>query len=287
MIESIYQPYLQGALHDGTYSHLHRTHRISQKGTDWLSRLVAILAQLGHRSWLYQEGKDRSVFVLETSAPFLDVDYDPDRLASCLERIAYVRGYFDAEGGIPQSARVRFYIQFSQKDRRELDKVKRILESIGIECGKTHNPSRDVDPLYWRFYVRTRSHRAFATRIGSWHPRKAALITDLLQAGGTMISQELLDILRCPMDPSHTRLSLEDNHLLCQRCRLKFPIKDGLPNMVVEEAELPPGCESLSQLPCQREKAPQGETQAPAPTPLPAGEGLASLDSARVFKRRT
>jgi uncharacterized protein YbaR (Trm112 family) len=69
-----------------------------------------------------------------------------------------------------------------------------------------------------------------------------------------MISQELLDILRCPFDPSHTRLSQEGETLVCQRCRLKFAIKDGFPNMVVEEAELPPGCESLSQLPCQRER---------------------------------
>jgi uncharacterized protein YbaR (Trm112 family) len=68
-----------------------------------------------------------------------------------------------------------------------------------------------------------------------------------------MISQELLDILRCPMDPSRTRLTLENDHLLCQRCRLKFKIKDGFPVLVVEEAELPPGCPSLDQLPCQRE----------------------------------
>ena len=70
-----------------------------------------------------------------------------------------------------------------------------------------------------------------------------------------MISPELLDILRCPMDPSHTRLSLHEDSLICQRCALKFKIKDGFPVMVVEEAELPPGCESLDQLPCQRETA--------------------------------
>jgi uncharacterized protein YbaR (Trm112 family) len=73
-----------------------------------------------------------------------------------------------------------------------------------------------------------------------------------------MISQELLDMLRCPLDPSRTaRLSLEGDALFCQRCRLKFAIKDGFPNMVAEEAELPPGCESSSQLPCQREKKPE------------------------------
>jgi uncharacterized protein YbaR (Trm112 family) len=68
-----------------------------------------------------------------------------------------------------------------------------------------------------------------------------------------MINPELLEILRCPMDPSQTHLHLEGERLICQRCGLKFPIKDGLPVLVVEEAELPSGCASLEQLPCQRE----------------------------------
>ena len=70
-----------------------------------------------------------------------------------------------------------------------------------------------------------------------------------------MISPELLEILRCPMDPSRTHLLLEGDRLICERCRLQFHIKDGFPVLVVEEAELPPGCESLSELPCQREAA--------------------------------
>jgi uncharacterized protein YbaR (Trm112 family) len=67
-----------------------------------------------------------------------------------------------------------------------------------------------------------------------------------------MISQDLLEILRCPLDPSHTRLTAEETRLICQRCGLRFPIKDGFPVMIVEEAELPPGCTSLEQLPCQQ-----------------------------------
>ena len=68
-----------------------------------------------------------------------------------------------------------------------------------------------------------------------------------------MISPELLEILRCPMNPSRTRLVLEGDRLVCERCALKFKVKDGFPVLVVEEAELPPGCEGLSDLPCQRE----------------------------------
>jgi uncharacterized protein YbaR (Trm112 family) len=70
-----------------------------------------------------------------------------------------------------------------------------------------------------------------------------------------MISSDLLEILRCPMDPGrNARLALEGDHLVCERCRLIFKIKDGLPILIVEEAELPPGCTNSEQLPCQREK---------------------------------
>jgi uncharacterized protein YbaR (Trm112 family) len=72
-----------------------------------------------------------------------------------------------------------------------------------------------------------------------------------------MISSDLLDILRCPMDPKRqARLNLEGDRLICQRCGLKFPIKDGFPVMVVEEAELPAGVDSLDQLPARHETAP-------------------------------
>jgi uncharacterized protein YbaR (Trm112 family) len=70
-----------------------------------------------------------------------------------------------------------------------------------------------------------------------------------------MISPQLFEILRCPMDPNRTRLDLEGDRLVCQRCRLQYLIKDGFPDLIPEEAELPPGCESLSQLPCERERA--------------------------------
>ncbi len=70
-----------------------------------------------------------------------------------------------------------------------------------------------------------------------------------------MIGAEFLEILRCPLNPSRTRLRLEGGKLVCERCDLRFAIKDGFPILVAEEAELPPGCESLSDLPCQKNEA--------------------------------
>lgn len=77
-----------------------------------------------------------------------------------------------------------------------------------------------------------------------------------------MISQDLIDILRCPLDPSHVRLEASGESLVCTRCKLRFPVRHGIPSMLVEEAELPPGCDSLDDLPCQREKATTGSSSA-------------------------
>ena len=72
-----------------------------------------------------------------------------------------------------------------------------------------------------------------------------------------MLSPELLEILRCPLNPGQARLrlhgdKLHGDKLHCDRCDLRFLVKDGFPILVVEEAELPPGCPGIAQLPCQR-----------------------------------
>jgi uncharacterized protein YbaR (Trm112 family) len=66
-----------------------------------------------------------------------------------------------------------------------------------------------------------------------------------------MISPELLQLLRCPLDPGQTHLEASDDGAVCQRCRIVFPMRDGILCMRVEEAILPPGCASIKQLPCQ------------------------------------
>ncbi len=75
-----------------------------------------------------------------------------------------------------------------------------------------------------------------------------------------MISQHLLDVLRCPLDPK-VPLQLEGDRLVCTRCGVRFVIQDDFPKMIAEEAELPPGITELSRLPCQAARA---ETTPPA-----------------------
>jgi uncharacterized protein len=67
-----------------------------------------------------------------------------------------------------------------------------------------------------------------------------------------MIPQDFLDLLRCPLSPSEVRLEQTEDGLVCQRCRLTFPVKDGVPSLRVETAGLPPGCAGIEDLPCQR-----------------------------------
>jgi hypothetical protein len=131
------------------------------------------LARVGKRAWIYREGKDRAFWVLETSASWPD---DPEAFSSEEDRLAYARGYFDAEGGIPRSSAARFYVQFVQKNLADISELRSMLLESGIRCGKLHNPSRLRDPDLWRFYVVSPAHRLFIEKVSSWHPRKRGLL---------------------------------------------------------------------------------------------------------------
>ena len=122
--EKAIKAYLLGALHDGTFSS-NKRFRISQKGTEWLKVLKKLFAKVGYNSWIYKEGKDRKVYVLETLADFLDFKFDPLQLNKNEEKIYYIKGFFDAEGGIPRNSNTRFYIQLMQNDKEKLKKLKK------------------------------------------------------------------------------------------------------------------------------------------------------------------
>lgn len=163
--------YLQGALHDASRNKRTRV-RFVQSDIRWLYVLQNILSVLGYKSWIYKEGATRSVYALETTAKFLDFSFDPKELRNNIERSAYIRGFFDAEGGIPRNDSAPFYIQLVQKDKRKIETIVNMLKDMDVSCGKIHNPSTKVDPNYWRVFVSTRSHKLFAATVGSWHPRK-------------------------------------------------------------------------------------------------------------------
>jgi hypothetical protein len=52
-----------------------------------------------------------------------------------------------------------------------------------------------------------------------------------------MISKELLEILVCPKCKGELKLTKEKDGLICERCKLIYPIKEDIPIMLIEEAE--------------------------------------------------
>lgn len=50
------------------------------------------------------------------------------------------------------------------------------------------------------------------------------------------VPQELLDILVCPVDKAPVKLDAD--RLVCERCGRAYPIRDGIPIMLEEEAEM-------------------------------------------------
>jgi intein-encoded DNA endonuclease-like protein len=158
--------YLLGALHDGTVRM--RTSRIAQKDKEYIDFLQQEIILLGYRAWTYKEGSSRNLYIVEFSAKILK-GYT---IQSQSEKIDYIRGYFDAEGGVPRNKNTRYYIYFAQKDKSDLQQLRDWLVEIDIHCGVIHNPSKKVDPHYWRFFIRKDSYEKFAYVIGSWHPIK-------------------------------------------------------------------------------------------------------------------
>lgn len=50
-----------------------------------------------------------------------------------------------------------------------------------------------------------------------------------------MVDRELIKILVCPSCQGD--LIEQENKLVCQKCGLKYPVEDGIPVLLVDEAE--------------------------------------------------
>ena len=51
------------------------------------------------------------------------------------------------------------------------------------------------------------------------------------------ISQELLDILACPKCKGELQLTDQQDGLICQACKLVYPIREDIPVMLIDEAK--------------------------------------------------
>jgi len=51
------------------------------------------------------------------------------------------------------------------------------------------------------------------------------------------LSQDLLNVLACPQCKGELRLNADQSGLECTPCKLRYPIKDDIPIMLIDEAE--------------------------------------------------
>lgn len=60
-----------------------------------------------------------------------------------------------------------------------------------------------------------------------------------MEAHAIMIEQKLIDILACPAceDRPPVRLSDDGQFLICDQCGRKYPVRNDIPVMLVDEAE--------------------------------------------------
>jgi len=63
------------------------------------------------------------------------------------------------------------------------------------------------------------------------------------------LDPELLTLLRCPL--TRSKLRQEGDYLIAEKGGLAYPVRDGIPVMLVEEAKLPDGVSSLDELKAQ------------------------------------
>ncbi|MDQ3555443.1 MAG: Trm112 family protein [Gemmatimonadota bacterium] len=52
-----------------------------------------------------------------------------------------------------------------------------------------------------------------------------------------MLDSQLLEILVCPQCKGELQLSPDPPSLVCTACRLRYPIHDGIPIMLIDEAK--------------------------------------------------
>lgn len=59
-----------------------------------------------------------------------------------------------------------------------------------------------------------------------------------------MIEPKLLALLACPRCASRPALEIDREQLVCTLCRYRYPVIDGIPHLLIEEASPPEPTES-------------------------------------------
>ena len=82
------------------------------------------------------------------------------------------------------------------------------------------------------------------------------------------MESRLLEIIVCPLCKSPLRHDRQRQELICRADRLAFPIRDGVPIMLEDEArQLPP--QGTPRNPLEPEASDEGQAEAPQTPPRP------------------
>ena len=71
----------------------------------------------------------------------------------------------------------------------------------------------------------------------SYYAKATNLIVLLLAFTMPELSKELLEILACPKCKGPLEYRKKEQKLVCKKCKLAYRVEDGIPVMLVEEAE--------------------------------------------------
>jgi uncharacterized protein YbaR (Trm112 family) len=55
------------------------------------------------------------------------------------------------------------------------------------------------------------------------------------------VDKELLEILVCPNCRGEIRYQEDPERIICTKCGLRYPVRDDIPVMLIDEAEKPDG----------------------------------------------
>jgi uncharacterized protein YbaR (Trm112 family) len=86
--------------------------------------------------------------------------------------------------------------------------------------------------LWWR----NRASSGSGTQSWSSTTAPDAALSEPPKLGGD-VDPELLAILACPLDKQP--VTRQGNYLVCQECQRHYPIRDGIPVMLIDEALTP------------------------------------------------
>jgi hypothetical protein len=94
LLQKITKQYLLGLLPDATERQF--TYRIGQKNKELIESVAKGIRSFNKKAWVYKEGRNRNLWIVEFAKRFLK----NTQIKSRQNKIDYIRGYFDAEGGI-------------------------------------------------------------------------------------------------------------------------------------------------------------------------------------------